>query len=1188
MKKIFILPLVILAATIGFSQTTKQAATAPRHVEILFLGAPTANHPGHDPIERYRVLKKALGVDGINFTYTEDLADLRRDVLDRYDGLMFYGNWQQNEAMDPAQEKALLGYVEDGGAFLPIHCASACFGGSDAFVKLVGGRFKSHQTGVFTTTITAPEHPVMRGYSGFETWDETYVHDRQTDDRTILQVRDKEPWTWVRSQGKGKVFYTAYGHDMRCWEQPAFHDLLRRGILWSVGENVRAKLTAMNLPKLESEDVILPGYRDHKTITRAQKPLSPTESLKLAQVPNGYEISLFASEPDIVNPIHITWDDQGRAYVIETVDYPNNLQAGDLGHDRIHICEDTNGDGKADKFTLFADKLSIPTSAVFVNGGLICTNGPDMIFLKDTNGDNKADVRQILFSGFKNHDTHAGVSNLRYGFDNWIYATIGYAGFEGIVGGESLKFSSGVFRFKPDGSKLEFLQNTTNNTWGLGFTSDFDILGSTANGNPSWYFTFAKGLYEKAGMPQPRTPAGDNNPKFFPASMDIRQVDQLDRYTAGAGHAFYTSTRFPENYRDRIAFVCEPTGKLVGQFDITPKGAGYDSRQLPNDLFCSADAWTSPVMAETGPDGAVWISDWYNLIIQHNPTPTKSSAGYDAKTGRGNAYETPLRDVSLGRVFRVYPSGSKDDINPKLIATDLNSLLAGLAHPNLFWRLQAQRLIVESHSTSAVTKLKEIVKSTPVTAANHAAIHAFYALQGLNALDAEVIKAALASNSRGLRRAALNNPTPDDTLAESVIQNDLITSSNPRELAETFIALGRIAPTERVGKALYATLQADKQTITTDAALNDAWQIAARHHAPGVILASLATATDSPVVGPAPTNLIPDPGFSGPALGPWSLRIYGAKTPDSVEITIGPGGRNGGTALKITSATSADAGAGAEIAVKPHTRYRLGGWVRTENLVNHGGMGAMFNVHGLEATAGISGTQDWKELSMEFDSGNESQILVHCLFGGYGGATGTAYYDDVFLTEIGTGKSDHNGVDAVVKYFVASGDPAARTALATVLSTRTDAFSKKLAATLGVAPVEVKAVVHKFPPNPAVIGRGLAIYSRTCIACHGPEGKGVPGAFPPLDGSPWALGDPTVPARIALHGLQGPIEVSGQKFENMMPPLIDLKDAEIADVITYVRQSWSNDASPVTEDTVKQTRAKFSSRGKPWTAPELK
>ncbi|RYD35236.1 MAG: dehydrogenase, partial [Verrucomicrobiaceae bacterium] len=409
---------------------------------------------------------------GIALTYTENLSDLNRSVLDRYDGIMLYGNWHQNDPMDPAQEKALVSYVEDGGAFLPIHCASACFGGSEAFVKLVGGRFKSHEAGVFTTTIVAPQHPVMRGYSGFETWDETYVHDRLTDDRTILQLREKEPWTWVREQGKGKVFYTAYGHDMRCWDQPAFHELLRRAILWSVGGEVRAKVAAMKLPTLEQENMILPGYRERKTITEGQKPLSPAESLKLAQVPNGYDISLFASEPDIVNPIYITWDHRGRAYVVETVDYPNNLQAGNLGHDRIHICEDTNGDGKADKFTLFADKLSIPTSAVFANGGLICTNGSDMIFLKDTDGDDKADVRQVLFTGFNMGDTHAGVSNLRYGHDNWIYATIGYSGFKGTVGGKEHQFSTGVFRFKPDGSELEFLQNTTNNTWGLGTTSD--------------------------------------------------------------------------------------------------------------------------------------------------------------------------------------------------------------------------------------------------------------------------------------------------------------------------------------------------------------------------------------------------------------------------------------------------------------------------------------------------------------------------------------------------------------------------------------------------------------------------------------------------------------------------------------------------------------------------------------------
>jgi mono/diheme cytochrome c family protein len=133
-----------------------------------------------------------------------------------------------------------------------------------------------------------------------------------------------------------------------------------------------------------------------------------------------------------------------------------------------------------------------------------------------------------------------------------------------------------------------------------------------------------------------------------------------------------------------------------------------------------------------------------------------------------------------------------------------------------------------------------------------------------------------------------------------------------------------------------------------------------------------------------------------------------------------------------------------------------------------------------------------------------------------------------------------------------------------------------------------KEMVRKSVPVPAVHKSGLAVYSRTCIACHGPDGKGVPSTFPPLDGSSWAVGDPSIPVRILLSGLQGPIEVSGQKFNNVMPPHTDLKDPEIADVLTYVRQSWSNDATPVSQDVVKQTRQKFATRATPWTAAELK
>ncbi|MEX1116252.1 MAG: PVC-type heme-binding CxxCH protein [Akkermansiaceae bacterium] len=1183
MKKILLIPLGILAAAIGFSQSLVQPREEARRVEVLFLGAPTANGPAHDPIERYRVIRKALGTDGINFTYTEDLADLRREVLDRYDAVMLYANWKQNEAMDPAQEKALLGYVEEGGAFLPIHCASACFGGSEAFVKLVGGRFKSHGEGVFRTTITAPEHPIMKGYEGFETWDETYVHDRHGDDRTILQLREQEPWSWIRKQGQGNVFYTAYGHDMRCWEQAGFHELLRRAILWSVGSEVRAKLTDLKLPELETEAMILPGYRERKTITEGQKPIPASESIKLAQVPVGYEISLFASEPDIVNPIHIAWDLRGRAYVMESVDYPNNLQAGNLGHDRIRICEDTNGDGRADKFTLFADKLSIPTSMVFANGGVICANAHEIIFLKDTDGDDKADVRQTLFTGFKTNDTHAGVSNLRYGFDHWIYATIGYAGFDGTVGGENHKFSTGVFRFRPDGSKLEFLQNTTNNTWGLGFTSDFDILGSTANGNPSFYTTFAKSAYDQAGVSQPRTPNEDGNPKFFPSSMDIRQVDQFDRYTSAAGHAFYTSDRFPENYRDRIAFVCEPTGKLVGQFDITRKGAGFVSKQLPNNLYSSADAWSGPVHAETGPDGAVWICDWYNLIIQHNPTPNKNSAGYDAKNGRGNAYESPVRDTSFGRVYRVYPKGSRDDTNPKLDPANPNSLIAGLSHPNLFWSLNAQRLIVESGSAAVVPELKEIVKS-----GTRAATHAFYALQALGAIDPPTTTTALASKNRGLRRAAIAHAPLDDTSLKAVIGDGVISANDDRELAEIFVALTRHTPSESIGKSLHATLQAASEKILTDRTLADAWQIAARHHASGVLLAA-ADNVPATTAATAPVNLLPNPDFSQPGLQSWSLKNYVVDRPETVEMSLSSAGRNGGTALMIRASQRADVGAGAVVSVKPNTRYRIGGWVKTENLTNLGGRGALFNVHGLDnATRAISGTKDWTELNTEFTTENQSEILVHCLFGGYGGATGSALFDDVYLHEVTASSGIGGPIEAVANHFGNQADAASRSALAASLSSRSDDFSKQLSARLGAAPAVAKTVVKIHKPDPAVHERGAAVYAKTCIACHGPDGKGVPGAFPPLDASEWSVGDPSRPIRIVLHGLQGPIEVAGQKFNSVMPPHVDLNDQEIADVLTYVRQSWSNDDTPVSAAAVKQARAQHRSRTLPWTAAELK
>ena len=1002
-----------------------------RRIEVLFLGSPTANHAAHDPITRYRMLKKATGTSGINLTYSESLEEaLTPAFLDQFDAVLLYANWPR---LEPAQERALLGYIESGGGFVPVHSASACFGNSDAFIALVGARFQRHGGEVFTPATVRPEHPTMEGLAPLEAWDETYVHDRQGADRTILQVRKhpqgEEPWTWVRTQGSGRVFYTASGHDERVWDQPAFHQLLIKGITWAAGPEASARLTRLQLPVLREQDVIMPGYLRKQPVTKAQMPLSPTESAKLIQVPPGFEVSLFAAEPDIVNPIFIGWDHRGRAFVIETIDYPNNLQAGNVGHDRIKIAEDTDGDGRADKFTVFAEGLSIPTSLIFVNGGVLTTNGTQLLFLKDTDGDDRADVRQVMIDGFKMHDTHASVSNLRYGYDNWVYATIGYSGFAGEVGGVKHEFAQGLFRFTPDGSKLEYLQPTTNNTWGLGFMEDFAIMGSTANGNPSWVYTLPQERYRALGVAQPRTPRADDNPFYYPSSMDIRQVDVHAKYTAGAGHAFYTARRFPADYQNTVAFVTEPTGKLVGSFDVRPAGAIFTARQRPNNLFNSADAWSSPVLAEVGPDGAVWIADWYNLIIQHNPTPSMASSGVDAENGRGNAYQTALRDTEHGRIWRVYPKGSANDRMPVLDPARPETLVAGLSHENQFWRLHAQRLLVEAGDRAVRGDLRRVAQS-----GGPGAVHALQVLGSFGAVETDLLAAAWRSGDAGLRRAAREiaaRDNPDFLRQQVMAGSGALTAPSLRDLIELLGAVSRLETSPELGARIFATGVAHEAAFAKDPVLTDAWQLAARAHAPGVIDSALA----------------------------------------------------------------------ADLPFK-------------------------------QADQTLAG-----------------QILP------------------------------------VVAWYAGTA-PDRRAALLASARRHANAFASFIA--VGLAGPATGPVAATFTPDPVIHQRGAQVYANTCVACHGLDAKGVEGAFPPLAGSEWVTGDPTAAIRIVLHGLNGPISVAGTTYDSIMPPVMGLSDGDIASVLTYIRQSFGNDAAPITDGEVRSVRGATRQRRDLWTAEELK
>jgi putative membrane-bound dehydrogenase-like protein len=561
--------------------------------------------------------------------------------------------------------------------------------------------------------------------------------------------------------------------------------VLREAVLSGVSKKARSAWEALlaSRPPLQRLPGEVPNYERRPEPVKYQAPLSPKDSMRYTQVPADFDLQLFAAEPDVVKPIYMTWDERGRAWVVEALDYPHGLVAGgEPGKARIKICEDTDSDGKADKFTIFADKLNLATALAFVNGGIIVSEARHMLFLADTNRDDKADVREALLPGWGVGDSHAMQSSLARGFDNWLYGAVGYSNFRGNVGGKDLQFGQGIFRFKADGSALQFLHQFNNNTWGFGLNASGDVFGSTANGNPSFYgylpahilnptqpgFGRRGGNGFRPGYRLDSTNSADSaaanvrrvpsakslapGMRMHPNTPNVRMVDNFGGYTAASGHAFMVSDALPTRLHDK-ALVTEPTAKLIGIMDIQRDGSGYKALDGFN-LLASSDEWMSPIFADVGPDGAVWVIDFYSFIIQHNPTPSMQSAGIQATTGPGGAYQTEndLRDQTHGRIYRVvWKDGPKSSIK-SLANAKSPELVSALDSGNQFWSLTAQRLIVDNKIRDAAPALKKRVTSGT---GGKGAIHALWSLEGIGALDKDTHQKALLDKDAALRRNAI-------------------------------------------------------------------------------------------------------------------------------------------------------------------------------------------------------------------------------------------------------------------------------------------------------------------------------------------------------------------------------------------------------------------------------------------------
>lgn len=775
----------------------------------------------------------------------------------------------------------------------------------------------------------------------------------------------------------------AFSADSRSWAAPSFLKTVREQLLTAAGNERRKEwetFLAQREPEKREPKPDVANYERRPEPVTFQYPFSVEGSRQRTQVPVDMRLELFAGEPDISKPIAFAWDERGRLWVCETRDYPHGVIRSGEGNDSIKICEDTDGDGKADKFTVFADKLNIPTSLVFANGGIIVAQPPRMLFLKDTNGDDKADVREVIMDGWGIGDTHAQANNLHYGYDNWLYGCVGYSGFEGTVGGERKRFSQGTYRFKADGSALEFLHQFSNNSWGHSANEAGDQFGGTANGAPIFY----------GGIPASVAPQGvrvlsakkiNVEDMVHTITPNFRQVDVFGGYTAAAGSAFIYSGNMPPRLQGK-AMVCEPTMKVIALMDVQPQGAGYVAKDGFN-LVASSDEWMSPVFAEVGPDGAVWFADWQNFIIQHNPTPSVERGGYRARTGVGGAHENPLRDHARGRIYRVVWEKARKPAIASLKGASTPELVRALGDNNQFWRLTAQRLLVEGKKTEASPSLKQLITANNSSVG---AIHALWALHGLKQLDEPTHRAALVARDPGLRRNAVRALSTDQAGQALFFSSGVVSDPDLVTRLAASVKLAEFPTTPDIQKVVKGL--AKNTSNRSDEWLSECTRLLLRKHK-----------AEAYREGP---NLLPNPGFEvvdaqGLPEG-WKRRDYGnrpANRDAKWEIVTGEGkARTGKNAMRCVSTGDADTSFFANATLKPNTQYRLAGWLKAQN----GLRGKIsLNDHILRhETDRVTRDGDWTEVEVVFTTGNRTNSSINILHV----ARGDGYWDDVKLCEL--------------------------------------------------------------------------------------------------------------------------------------------------------------------------------------------
>jgi mono/diheme cytochrome c family protein/glucose/arabinose dehydrogenase len=861
-------------------------------------------------------------------------------------------------------------------------------------------------------------------------------------------------------------------------------------------------------------------------VSKESPPLAPGDALKTFYMPPGYHLELVASEPQIQEPVAIDWDTSGRLWAVEMPGFMADL-AGSNEHDpigRVVVLEDTNHDGRMDRRTVFADKMVLARSVKVLDRGVLVAEPPDLWLMRDTNGDLRADTKELVTNqfGLRNADPQNNANGFQWGIDNRLY-TAGQADLQ-------LRLKNGAF---------EIQKTLERGEWGVTEDDAGRIYRNTNESAlhvdfvPTAYFSRnpnllrTRGSYERLAddnedlnVVWPVRPNPGTN-RAYQAGID-RPDGSLAKFTSVCGPLVYRGDRLPSELYGNV-FVAEPAANLVSRIVLDDGGTTLHARKAyeRGEFLASTDERFRPVYLSNAPDGTLYVVDMYRGIIEHRISVTE----YLRDQILARRLERP---TGMGRIYRVAHETTRRDLRgplpnaPQGIAgASPADLVTLLSHANGWWRETAQRLLVERNQKSAVP---DLVKLAENAADPRTRLRALWTLDGLDAIEASMVAKALESDSRDVRVAAIR-------------------------IAERWLA----DPNHPIAAAVTKRIDDPDVTVRRQLAASLGTMPSGRRET--AVASLLERHADDPVTMDAALSSLRG---GETAVLTQLMQATGPETPQR-EAAI--------TMLSATIVRSAEDG-GLQNLFRSIADVSRASWQRSALL--RGAEVALLGAAMPGARVASGGGRRGGP-----PGGAKPLPCPTCPGGraGPGGAYMSQRLDDIANRESPLGRRGPG--------LRLNREPTSLTGLGD-----SDALSSRVMAVLTRVSWPGKAGdAAAVPPLTAEeqqrYDAGREVYRNICQACHQVDGRGQEKLAPSLIESDLALAPAEVPVRILLNGKEGTTGL-------MPPVGGALTDEQVASVLTYVRREWGNAGQPVDPAMVTALRALTSGRTRPWTDAELR